>query len=210
MLAPDIDPYAPYIEAVFGGLAGTPDFIPYALADTSPLAAEPLAEVFLRLLALPISRFGLDEILDLLATPAIADSARDSTPPAFERLRDWLHAAGARWGIDAAHRERHDAPRDDAYTWTFALDRLLLGHASGDDGDIAGVAPWPELEGSALDALDALIRLLRVLARHAARARRGDAAGAMARAPARRCSTRCCRNRRARRPTSARSNACAR
>jgi exodeoxyribonuclease V gamma subunit len=43
---------------------------------------------------------------------------------------------------------------------------LLLGHASGDDGDIAGVAPWPELEGSALDALDALIRLLRVLARH--------------------------------------------
>ena len=44
--------------------------------------------------------------------------------------------------------------------------RLLLGHASGDDGDIAGVAPWPELEGSALVALDALIRLLRVLARH--------------------------------------------
>jgi exodeoxyribonuclease V gamma subunit len=28
VLAPDIDPYAPYIEAVFGGLAGTTDFIP--------------------------------------------------------------------------------------------------------------------------------------------------------------------------------------
>jgi exodeoxyribonuclease V gamma subunit len=164
VLAPDIDPYAPYIEAVFGGLAGTPGFIPYALADTSPLGAEPLADVFLRLLALPISRFGLDEILDLLATPAIA-AAAGLDPPAFDRLRDWLHAAGARWGIDAAHRESLQAPRDDAYTWTFALDRLLLGHASGDDGDIAGVAPWPELEGSALDALDALIRLLRVLAR---------------------------------------------
>lgn len=165
VLAPDIDPYAPYIEAVFGGLAGRADFIPYALADTSPLAAEPLAEVFLRLLALPVSRFGLSEVLDLLATPALAESA-GLDAPALERLRIWLHAAGARWGLDAAHRERHGAPRDDAYTWAFALDRLLLGHASGGDEEIAGVAPWPELEGGAVVALDALIRLLRVLARH--------------------------------------------
>ena len=164
VLAPDIDPYAPYIEAVFGGLAGTPDFIPYALADTSPLASEPLAEVFLHLLGLPVSRFGLNEILDLLACAPIA-SAAGLDAPALERLHGWLSAAGARWGIDAGHRERHQAPRDEAYTWAFALDRLLLGHASGDDGEIAGVAPWPELEGSALLALDALIRLLRVLAR---------------------------------------------
>lgn len=168
VLAPDIDPYAPYIEAVFGGLAGLagrPDFIPYALADTSPLAAEPLAEVFLRLLALPVSRFGLSEVLDLLATPAVAESS-GLDAPSFERLRAWLQAAGARWGLDAAHRERHDAPRDDAYTWAFALDRLLLGHASGAEDEIAGVAPWTDLEGGALSALDALIRLLRVLARH--------------------------------------------
>ncbi len=164
VLAPDIDPYAPHIEAVFGGLAGSPDFIPYALADTSPLASEPLAEVFLRLLALPVSRFGLNEILDLLACAPIAAGA-GLDAPAWERLHGWLSAAGARWGIDAGHRQRHQAPHDDAYTWAFALDRLLLGHASGDEGDIAGVAPWPELEGSALAALDALIRLLRILAR---------------------------------------------
>lgn len=165
VLAPDIDPYAPHIEAVFGGLAGSTDFIPYALADTSPLASEPLAEVFLHLLTLPISRFGLNEILDLLACAPIA-SAAGLDAPALERLHGWLSAAGARWGIDADHRQRHRAPRDDAYTWTFALDRLLLGHASGAEDEIAGVAPWPELEGSALAALDALIRLLRVLARN--------------------------------------------
>ncbi len=165
VLAPDIDPYAPYIEAVFGGVAGTPEFIPYALADTSPLASEPLAEVFLHLLGLPVSRFGLNEILDLLACAPIATAA-GLDAPALERLHGWLSAAGARWGIDAGHRERHQAPRDDAYTWAFALDRLLLGHASGDEGDIAGVAPWPGLEGNAVLALDALIRLLRVLARH--------------------------------------------
>ena len=166
VLAPDIDPYAPHIAAVFGGLAGRPGFIPYALADVSPLAAEPLAEVFLRLLALPVSRFGLSEVLDLLATPAIADQA-GLDGAGLERLRLWLGEAGARWGIDAAHRSRHDAPGDDAYTWAFALDRLLIGHAAGDGGDemVAGVAPYAELEGAALDALDALIRLLRVLAR---------------------------------------------
>ncbi len=170
VLAPDIDPYLPYLEAVFGN-RGQADAIPYALADASPLANEPLAEVFLRLLALPVSRFGLHEMLDLLASPALAD-ANGLDAPAFERLQAWLSEAGARWGIDAAHRATLDAPADDAYTWAFALDRLLLGHATGDDAPIAMpdgrmVAPLPELEGSALDALDTLLRLLRVLARNA-------------------------------------------
>ena len=170
VLAPDIDPYVPYLEAVFGNRGDGADFIPYALADTSPLAGEPLAEVFVRLLGLPVSRFGLAEVLDLLASAPIATAA-GLDAAALERLHGWLLAAGARWGLDAAHRQALDAPADDAYTWQFALDRLLLGHASGSDDDIAAasgqrVAPWPELEGNALDALDALIRLLRVLARH--------------------------------------------
>ena len=169
VLAPDIDPYLPYLDAVFGGHdrddAASARAIPYAMADASPLAGEPLAEVFLRLLALPVSRFGLEEMLDLLASPPLAEAAGLDAAD-FERLHAWLHAAGARWGLDAAHRARSAAPADDAYTWQFALDRLLLGHASGVDADIAGVAPWPDLEGGALDALDRLIRQLRALARH--------------------------------------------
>ncbi len=169
VLAPDIDPYVPYLDAVFGG-HGHEDgayaqAIPYAVADASPLAGEPLAEVFLRLLALPVSRFGLEEMLDLLASPPLAEAAGLDADD-FERLHGWLHAAGARWGVDAAHRVRSGAPADDAYTWQFALDRLLLGHASGSEDDIGGIAPWAELEGGALDALDALLRLLRVLVRH--------------------------------------------
>lgn len=170
VLAPDIDPYVPYLDAVFGGHGqrnqAVGQAIPYALADASPLADEPLADLFLRLLALPVARFGLEEILDLLATPVLAE-ANGLDADDFERLRGWLGQAGARWGIDAGHRARQGAPADDAYTWQFALDRLLLGHASGADDDIAGVAPWSELEGSALEALDRLLRLLRVLARHA-------------------------------------------
>ncbi len=166
VLSPDIDPYVPYLDAVFGS-HGNDDALPYALADASPLASEPLAEVFLALLGLPIARFGLHEILDLIASAPIAEAAGLDTA-GLDRLRGWLHAAGARWGLDAAHRRQHQAPADDAYTWRFALDRLLLGHASGAEDDIGGVAPWPQLEGSALAALDTLLRLLRVLDRHQA------------------------------------------
>jgi exodeoxyribonuclease V gamma subunit len=170
VLAPDIDPYLPYLDTVFGR-RGQADSIPYALADASPLANEPLAELFLRLLALPVSRFGLHEVLDLLASPAVAE-ANGLDAPALDRLRAWLGQAGARWGLDARHRASLDAPEDDAYTWAFALDRLLLGHATGSDEPIVladgrVLAPMPELEGGALDALDTLIRLLRLLARQA-------------------------------------------
>jgi exodeoxyribonuclease V gamma subunit len=174
VLAPDIDLYLPHIESVFGG-AATMDathaaghaslYLPYAIADGSPLAAEPLAGVFLRLLALPQSRFGVNEVLDLLAVPAIAERF-DVAPDALDTLRHWLGEAGARWGLDAAHRARLGAPADAAFTWRFALDRLLLGYAADDEAPIAGVAPWTELEGGALVALDALIQLLRLLARH--------------------------------------------
>ncbi|WP_162301506.1 exodeoxyribonuclease V subunit gamma [Cognatilysobacter segetis] len=165
VLAPDIDPYVPYVEAVFGGVHGRTAFIPYTLADTSPLASEPLAEVFSRLLALPVSRLGLNEVLDLLATPAIAQHAGLDTA-AFDRLRDWLADAGACWGLDAAHRARHGAPEDGLYTWQFALDRLLIGHATGCDAMVGDVAGWPDLEGGDLAALDTLIGLVRVLTRY--------------------------------------------
>src|SRR5690606_8105177 len=36
VLAPDIDPYVPYLESVFGGRGGSEDHIPWALADASP------------------------------------------------------------------------------------------------------------------------------------------------------------------------------
>ncbi|MGY4514505.1 exodeoxyribonuclease V subunit gamma [Lysobacter sp. HA18] len=165
VLAPDIDPYLPYVEAVFGGVHGRTDFIPYTVADASPLASEPLAEVFSRLLALPVSRLGLNEVLDLLATPAIAQHA-GLEPASFDRLHDWLQAAGARWGLDGAHRARHGAPDDAIYTWQFALDRLLIGHATGSDAMLGDVAGWPELEGGDLAALDTLIGLIRVLTRY--------------------------------------------
>ncbi|MFT4177864.1 MAG: exodeoxyribonuclease V subunit gamma [Thermomonas sp.] len=161
VLAPDIDQYAPHVEAVFGGALRSARELPYTIADTSPLASASLAAAFVRLLDLPARPLALAELLDLLAVPALAQRF-DADDAVRSRLRTWLAQAGARWGLDADERTHHHG-EGDAYTFAFAVDRLLLGYASGDEDDIAGIAPLPTLEGSATDALDALLRLLAVL-----------------------------------------------
>ena len=122
--------------------------------------------MFLRLLALPLSRFGLHETLDLLSTPAIAEHT-GLDPATLDMLRSTLADAGARWGLDAAHRVRHDAPCDHCFTWQFALERLLLGAATGDQEMRGDIAAWPALEGSTLEAFDLLLRRVRLLQRYA-------------------------------------------
>jgi exodeoxyribonuclease V gamma subunit len=175
VMTPDIDRYAPYIAAVFGGAEGTPRFIPYTVADESALASAPVADLVLRILDLSTAKLTSNEVLDLIALPPLMRRF-DLDAESIDRLRDWIAKAGARWGLNAAHRARLGAPADEAFTWRFALDRLLLGHAAGDDADIAGVAPWPELEGHALEALDALIELLSLIERASAEVARAHTA----------------------------------
>ncbi|HUE93766.1 exodeoxyribonuclease V subunit gamma [Pseudomonas sp.] len=150
VLTPDIERYAPYIEAVFAPREGVPR-IPFSLADRSLRAEIPLLEAFLNLLALPDSRFAAEEILAWLEQPAIARRTGIEAED-LPLLRDWLREAGVRWGRDGAHREQLGLPADAAFTWCQGLDRLLLGFAAppqlaGSQAPLLG-ASWP------LDALE--------------------------------------------------------
>ncbi len=89
VLAPDIDSYAPFVHAVFGGNNQSLQQIPYALSDGSAIATQPLVEAFLRLLALPGCRFTSNEVLELLAVPAIAQRLQLESAD-FDLLRLWL------------------------------------------------------------------------------------------------------------------------
>lgn len=145
VLTPDIERYAPYIEAVFASRTGvsrqTSPRIPFSLADRSLRAELPLLEAFLELLALPESRFAAEEVLAWLEQPAIARRAGIEAED-LPLLRDWLRDAGVRWGRDGEHRRALGLPEDNAFTWAQGLDRLLLGFA----------AP-PQLAGEALPLL---------------------------------------------------------
>jgi exodeoxyribonuclease V gamma subunit len=155
VLTPDIERYAPYIEAVFAANTGAPRMaaprIPFSLADRSLRAEIPLLEAFLDLLALPDSRFTAEEVLGWLEQPALARRAGIEAED-LPLLRDWLREAGVRWGRDADHRAQLGLPADAAFTWRQGLDRLLLGFAA--PPQLAGAAApllgasWP------LDALE--------------------------------------------------------
>lgn len=168
VLTPDIERYAPYIEAVFAPREGVPR-IPFSLADRSLRAETPLIEAFLSLLALPDSRFTAEEVLTWLEQPALATKAgidADDLP----LLRDWLSSAGVRWGRDGEHRQQLGLPADAAFTWRQGLDRLLLGFAAPPQL-AAGHAPllgdsWPldALEGARAQLLGRLVAFVERLA----------------------------------------------
>ncbi|MDH1265729.1 exodeoxyribonuclease V subunit gamma [Pseudomonas sp. GD03944] len=179
VLTPDIERYAPYIEAVFAPRAASAPRIPYSLADRSLRAELPLIEAFLGLLALPDSRFTAEEVLAWLEQPAIARRAGIEAED-LPLLRDWLRDAGVRWGRDEAHRRDLGLPADAAFTWRQGLDRLLLGFAvppqlAGQQAPLLG-GNWPldALEGGRAQLLGRLIGFverLSALARELQRAR---------------------------------------
>jgi exodeoxyribonuclease V gamma subunit len=153
VLTPDIERYAPFIEAVFAAREGGPRTarIPFSLADRSLRAELPLIEAFIELLALPESRFAAEEIVAWLEQPAIAQRAGIEQEDLVS-IREWLQLAGVRWGRDAQHRSGLGLPEDDAYTWRQGLDRLLLGFSA--PPQLAGKAA-PLLGGHfPLDALE--------------------------------------------------------
>lgn len=178
VLTPDIERYAPYIEAVFARREGAPH-VPYSLADRSLRSETPLIEAFLGLLSLPESRFAAEEVLAWLEQPAIARRAGIEAED-LPLLRDWLRDAGVRWGRDGGHRAALDLPADDAFTWRQGLDRLLLGFAAppqlaGDGLPLLGDSlPLDALEGARaqlLGRLCAFVEQLSSLAERLQRAR---------------------------------------
>ena len=157
VLTPDMDLYAPYIEAVFGDQSNGRR-IPFTLADYSPTLGNPLLRTFLALLALPASRFPVDQLLQLLDLPAVRRrfGIAEGDLPLITR---WIGAAGIRWGRDADSRRELGLPATDQNSWRAGLDRLLLGYAlpAGGEQLFGGILPVDEVEGSETPLLGALL-----------------------------------------------------
>ena len=161
VMMPDVATYRPAIEAVFGGIhRGDARFIPWNLGDLGAAAQHPAAELFLKLLDAPASRWELDELTGVLAATGVTRRF-DLDTDALERLRARLHDAGARWGEDEHARERAGAGDYREFSWAFAIDRIVAGFACGDVGDalVGDTAPLPGVEGQAIAHLDAVLAI---------------------------------------------------
>ncbi|MBV8467790.1 MAG: exodeoxyribonuclease V subunit gamma [Burkholderiales bacterium] len=155
VLCPDIETYAPHVEAVFGH--GEPS-LPYAVADRGGLSASPLLNGFVTLLSMVDGGWEASAVLPLLEIPELAQSfglKEDDLP----LVRAWVAEAGVRRGRTG-----------DAFSWDAGIGRLLLGTAMPDRLDdtaqvFAGLHPVADLDLRFGERVAGLARFVRTLAR---------------------------------------------
>jgi exodeoxyribonuclease V gamma subunit len=148
VMVPDLQPYEAAIRAVFDQVPPSdPRHIPYTIADLGPRGRDPLLLALDWLLRAPEPRCTASELRELLAVPALARRFRIAEEE-LPRLEAWWTGGGLRWGLDAAHRAGLGLPEaGEGNTWRFAVDRLLLGYASGDAAPFDGIEPYAEVGG---------------------------------------------------------------
>jgi exodeoxyribonuclease V gamma subunit len=165
VMCPDIETFAPLIQATFG--AGEPreldgvDPLPrdrrpidlrVRLADRSLRQTNPVLGVVSQLFELVGQRLTASQVLDL------ADRGPVRRRFGFDdddltRLQDWISQAGIRWGLDAAHRAPFKLEGVEEGTWRAGLDRLLLGVTMTEDDQrqFADVLPLDDVDSRSID-----------------------------------------------------------
>lgn len=171
VMVPDIETYAPHIQAVFGQMDPLdPRYIPFTVADQGQRNSNPLLIALERLLRLPESRLAVSDLLDLLDVPAVRGrfGLTETDLPVLHR---WVEGAGIRWGLDGEQRRCLGLPAGlEQNTWRFGLRRMLLGYASGSAEAWKDIEPYDEIGGldaamvgplvELVDALDAALGAL--------------------------------------------------
>ena len=164
VLVPDIERYSPYVNAVFGPLQR---WLPYRVADKSPVAEQPVCAALIRVLQLAQSRLQVYDVLHLLETPAIQRRFGLFTSD-LPTLRHLCERAGIRWGWDGASRERRFAvPAFDDNSWRQGIERMLYGVATGPTTDVVlGHLPAADVTSGREPLLGRLLEFLDVLFAH--------------------------------------------
>ncbi len=143
VMAPNINLYAPYIQAVFGAAQGENNPIPFSVTDQSLLMQNPAAEIFVQLLDLVGGRFEASRVLALVQFPPVGEKFGISAAD-LPIVEHWVLAASIRWGWDARERRRQGLPGYRENTWRTGLDRLILGYAFAPEHErlFAGILPY--------------------------------------------------------------------
>lgn len=167
VMTPDVEAFAPLVGAVFDegevweagrwGASGMPR-LPWEVTDRSLRRMNPVAEALLALLEMARGRVVLSGVLDWLALEPV--QARFGLGvDEVQAAHTWLAEAGVRWGADAADRAAADQPADEQNTWSFGLERLLMGLVSSDEEAlVAGVRPQPSAEGAGAGSVGRVVQ----------------------------------------------------
>jgi exodeoxyribonuclease V gamma subunit len=167
VMCPDIEAFAPLIEASFGRRVtpqeepggtererapGEPPALRVRLADRSLRRTTPILGVIARLLELASSRVTASQVLDLADTAPVR-ARFGFGDDELAQIREWVATAGIHWGLDAAGRTAYKLGTVDAGTWAAGLKRLLLGVTIAPEagGLFGGVLPVAEIQSSEIE-----------------------------------------------------------
>ena len=143
VMCPDIEIFAPLIQATFGAgevssdndedeeldalLADVrPPDLRVRLADRSVRQTNPVLGVAARLIELVEERLTASQVLDLADREPVRRRFHFDDDD-LARMEEWVAASGIRWGLDADHREPFKLGALAANTWRTGLDRVLVG-----------------------------------------------------------------------------------
>ncbi len=136
VMCPDIETFAPLINADFGlgdVLTGAHPAhrLRMRLADRSLVQTNPLLGVATQLLSLAGSRVTASQVLNLAQAGPVR-ARFGFTDDDLEDITAWVRQANIRWGFDQEHRKTYGV--DFVHnTWRFGIDRVLAGVAMSDD-----------------------------------------------------------------------------
>ncbi|MBL4632396.1 MAG: exodeoxyribonuclease V subunit gamma, partial [Kofleriaceae bacterium] len=166
VMAPDIELYAPAIEAVFSSSRNDRPRIDYSIVDRSVASISRLIQAYSQLIKMMSGRMSTSVVLDLLEHECIRDCF-DIAEEDLPLVSKWANESGIRWGVDEEHRKSVGQPELSGNTWRFGLDRLLLGYAlPGDDLNLFhGVLGYNDMEGSQAELLGRFVSFCSTLFR---------------------------------------------
>lgn len=149
IMTPDINTYAPMIDAVFGNSDDGQPEIPFAIADRGIDGAYPSIQVFLKLLDLCESRYKVTDVLDILDAVPLQETFEFSGND-LKQVEQWISDNRIRWGINGPFKQDLGVPETKHCTWQAGLDRMILGYAMkpGEDRLYNGIFPYHEIETS--------------------------------------------------------------
>ena len=163
VMVPDIELYSPLIQAVFAERRGQ-HAIPYSIADRSVRREGRFIELFLDLLKLTTSRFGVNQVREIIRMPEVYKKfgLTDQDLAVIDR---WIKDTRIRWGINGRHRKQNNLPGTEENSWFFGIDRLLLGYAMAGGGELLfeNILPFDNIEGGEAQILGNFVTCLETL-----------------------------------------------
>ncbi len=161
VMTPDIETYAPYIDAVFNLPKDDHRWIPYRIADRSMLSESMMIKTFFAILDLHNSRFRLTEVMGILESPDVRLCFGLSEND-LELIRKWVMETRIRWGMDADFRKNIGLPEIYENTWEAGIERLLLGYSmlAQENQIVGGILPYDPIEGSSAETLGKFLEFI--------------------------------------------------